>query len=41
MVLVGAGTSAFFALRKPRQDTLAPSGADLSPVLLCGVNRCQ
>ena len=40
-VVVGAGTGMYFVLRKPQGENLPPTGAELSPVLLCGVNRCQ
>jgi hypothetical protein len=39
-VVVAAGTGLFFVLRKPRDETLPPTGSELSPVLLCNGNRC-
>jgi hypothetical protein len=40
-VVVGTGTGMYFVLRKPQSETLGPTGASLTPVLFCGVNRCQ
>jgi hypothetical protein len=40
-LLAGAGTAAFFALRRPRDETLPPSSAELSPVLVCGQGPCK
>jgi hypothetical protein len=40
-VLAGAGTGAYFALRKPATETMPPTSATMSPVLGCGQNACQ
>ena len=39
-VVVAAGTGLYFGLRKPQGEMLPPTGAELSPVLLCNGNRC-
>ncbi|HEY1695081.1 MAG TPA: hypothetical protein VGG39_23095 [Polyangiaceae bacterium] len=40
-VLVGVGTSAYFGLRTSHDDSGPASSARLTPVLLCGADRCQ
>jgi hypothetical protein len=41
VVLAGAGTGVYFATRKAKDETTPPSASDLSPVLVCGMARCQ